>query len=73
MLDDAQAPLDRPLSPTFTNRFDAEAWVGERWRELVRDGVRAVRLCHQGAPVAPVMPLRSRLAADDDAGQTTGS
>lgn len=70
MLDAAHAPLERPLSPTFTNRFDAESWVGEHWRELVRDGVRAVRLCHQGVPAAPLLPLRSRL---DGGSHTTGS
>ena len=72
MLDDAHATLDRPLSPTFTNRFDAEAWVGEHWRELVREGVTAVRLCHQGVPAAPLLALRSRLGRDGD-GHTTGS
>jgi hypothetical protein len=50
--------LDRPLSPAFTSRFDAEAWLGEHWRAVAADGVAAARLLHQGSPVAAPVPLR---------------
>ena len=54
--------LDRPVSPAFTSRFDAESWLGEHWRRLVEDGVGAARLLHQGhgaaAPVALVPAAR---------------
>ncbi len=51
--------LERPVSPVFTSRFDAEAWLGERWRALARDGVSAARLLLRGAEVAPPLPLRA--------------
>ncbi|MBC7291915.1 MAG: hypothetical protein H5T83_11365 [Actinotalea sp.] len=50
--------LDRPVSPAFTSRFDAEAWIGEHWRSVAADGVAAARLLHHGAAVAPPLPLR---------------
>jgi hypothetical protein len=50
--------VDRPVSPAFTSRFDAEAWIGEQWRSVAADGVAAARLLHQGHPVAPPLPLR---------------
>lgn len=50
--------LDRPLSPAFTSRFDAEAWLGEHWRSLAVDGVAAARPLHQGSAVAAPVPLR---------------
>nr|WP_297422181.1 hypothetical protein [uncultured Actinotalea sp.] len=53
-----EAALDRPVSPAFTSRFDAEAWLGEHWRSLAADGVGAARLLHQGGAVAPPVPLR---------------
>ena len=55
------APVARPTSPAFTNRFDAEAWIGEHWRDLAAQGVSAARLAHHGTAVAAPMPLtRSR-------------
>ncbi|WP_225754626.1 hypothetical protein [Actinotalea sp. Marseille-Q4924] len=54
---DEQA-VDRPVSPAFTSRFDAEAWLGEQWRSLAGEGVASARLLHQGAVVAPAVPLR---------------
>ncbi|MDT0164303.1 hypothetical protein Q9R32_01885 [Actinotalea sp. AC32] len=51
--------LDRPVSPAFSSRFDAEAWIGEHWRAMAADGVAAARLLHHGAPVAPALPLRT--------------
>lgn len=57
-LDADDAVLDRPVSPAFTSRFDAEAWVGEHWRELAAAGVAAARLLHQGAAFDAPVPLR---------------
>ncbi|EYR64727.1 hypothetical protein N866_06080 [Actinotalea ferrariae CF5-4] len=54
--DDAE--VDRPVSPAFTSRFDAEAWIGEHWRAVAGEGVATARLLHLGAAVAPALPLR---------------
>ena len=51
--------MDRPLSPTFTSRFDAEAWLGEHWRHLAEQGVGAARLTDRGRAVAPAVVLRT--------------
>ena len=56
-LDDDGSELDRPLSPAFTSRFDAESWLGEHWRRLVDEEVRAARLQHQGTAVAAPVAL----------------
>lgn len=48
----------QPVSPAFASRFDAESWLGERWRELADQGVGAARLLHRARPVAPALPLR---------------
>lgn len=56
-LDAQESALDRPLSPAFTTRFDAEAWLGEHWRSLAAQGVAAARLTQQGQPVGPPVPL----------------
>ncbi len=45
--------LDRPLSPVFGTRFDAEEWFGAQWRALRDQGVRAAGLRHDGVAVAP--------------------
>lgn len=58
-LDAEDGAVDRPLSPTFTTRFDAEAWLGEHWRSLAEDGVAAARLTDRGHAAAPPVPLRS--------------
>lgn len=58
-LDAQDVPLDRPLSPAFTNRFDAEAWLGEHWRHLATQGVAVAQLLQQGEPAAPPLPLRA--------------
>lgn len=48
-------PLDRPVSPEFGSRFDAEAWLGESWRTLSGQGVTtAALLCDSTAVAAPV-------------------
>ena len=58
LLDRAEAVLDRPLSPAFSTRFDAEEWLGLHWRQLAEQGVAAVRLVHDGRSAAPSLPLR---------------
>lgn len=58
-LDGEDARMDRPLSPTFTSRFDAEAWLGEHWRRLAEQGVAGARLTDRGQVVAPAVPLRT--------------
>lgn len=60
LLDGHERLMDQPLSPAFTSRFDAEAWLGETWRQLAAQGVVAARLAHHGAPVAPPLPLSGR-------------
>lgn len=57
LLDDAGVELDRPSSPVFTARFDAETWLGEHWRGLSAQGARTARLLHEGVPVPPDVPL----------------
>jgi len=59
LLNTAGQAVRRPTSPTFATRFDAEAWLGETWRQLAEQGVAAVRLLHDGKPVAPDLPLHS--------------
>lgn len=55
---EADVALDRPLSPVFTTRFDAEAWLGEHWRHLAEQGVRSAQLTAQGDPVGAPLTLR---------------
>ncbi|WP_319637681.1 hypothetical protein [Pengzhenrongella sicca] len=58
-LDDAEGrALDRPISPVFTNQFDAEQWLGENWRELARQDVVVARLLHDGTQAAAAVALR---------------
>jgi len=58
-LDDADGnALDNPVSPLFGNQFDAEQWLGERWRELAAQDVAVARLLHEGTQVAAPVPLR---------------
>ena len=54
-----EAAVDRPLSPTFTSRFDAEAWLGEHWRHLAGQGVAAADLTDRGEVVGAPVVLRS--------------
>ena len=60
LLDAQERVVDRPVSPAFTSRFDAEAWLGETWRQLAAQGVAAARLAHHGEPAAPSLPLVER-------------
>ncbi len=52
------ATPDRPISPVFTNRFDAEAWLGEHWRGLAADRVADAQLLCDDEPVGPRVALR---------------
>jgi len=57
-LDDCEGgALDRPVSPVFTNQFDAEQWLGEQWRVLAERGVHAARLLHDGLQATPTLVL----------------
>ncbi|GEL93834.1 hypothetical protein [Cellulomonas composti] len=56
-LDDERGPVDRPVSPVFGNRYDAEQWLGEHWRTLAAQGVATANLLHEGAVAAPALPL----------------
>lgn len=58
LLDADDAVLDRPLSPAFSHRFDAETWLGENWRTLAEHGVVSARLMHHGHAAAPPLLLR---------------
>ncbi len=58
-LDAEERTLDRPLSPAFTSRVDAESWIGESWRDVAGQGVAAARLLQDGRPVAAPLPLRA--------------
>jgi len=60
LLDASDAVVDHPVSPAFTTRFDAEAWLGETWRQLAGQGVAAARLAHLGEPVGAPIPLTTR-------------
>ncbi len=51
--------LDRPLSPTFTSRFDAEAWLGEHWRRLAVEHVVRAQLLDGDRPVGMLVALRT--------------
>lgn len=59
LLDLAGEVVDRPISPAFGNRFDAEGWLGEHWRRLAEQGVATAQLRNHGEPVAAAMPLRT--------------
>ena len=37
--DESGAVLDRPTSPVFDARYDAEEWLGDHWRVLADQGV----------------------------------
>ena len=56
-LDGERGPVDRPVSPVFGNRFDAEQWLGEHWRSLAGQGVVSVHLLHSGAAASAPIAL----------------
>ncbi|WP_136519742.1 MULTISPECIES: hypothetical protein [Cellulomonas] len=53
----AGGELDRPTSPVFLARFDAEQWLGEHWRGLAAQDVRTVVLEHDGRDEGAPLPL----------------
>jgi hypothetical protein len=57
LLDPDGEPVDRPIGPVFTSRFDAEQWIGSHWRTLASQGVAGARLIHEGQPVGSVLDL----------------
>ena len=59
-LDDADGrALTTPESPAFTNKFDAEQWLGESWRDLAAQGAAAARLLNDGAQATATVELRT--------------
>ena len=44
-------------SQEFPDQAEAEAWLGEAWRELLDTGVTAVTLTEDGREVYGPMPL----------------
>ncbi|WP_268531659.1 hypothetical protein ACT17Q_06955 [Cellulomonas sp. CW35] len=56
-LSGSSGPLDRPVSPVFGNRYDAEQWLGEHWRTLAGQGVTVASLRQEDRPVGPPIPL----------------
>lgn len=59
--DPSGAALGEPVSPVFTNRFDAEQWLGERWRDLAAAGVDSAHLLHNGLQAAPAVRLSTEI------------
>lgn len=51
--------LDRPLTPAFSSRFDAEAWLGEHWRTLAGAGVATAQVRRDGDAVGGPVPMRA--------------
>lgn len=49
--------VDRPGSPVFLARFDAEQWLGEHWRALAGQGVHRVVLQHDSEDLLPGIDL----------------
>lgn len=57
-LDRGDRVRDRPVSPVFTSRFDAEQWLGEHWRQLAAEHLAQARLLGGDEPVGPPVLLR---------------
>lgn len=59
---DGTTITDLPETATtrpFPTQSDAETWVGDTWRDLLRDGVDAVTLLHDGVRIYGPMSLHS--------------
>ena len=57
MAGESGGELDRPASPVFEARYDAEEWLGDHWRALADQHVRRVVLLNEGTPVPPALPV----------------
>lgn len=55
--DAAGTVLERPVSPAFTARFDAEEWLGDSWRDLAGRGVATAALWRGDDAVGIPVPL----------------
>lgn len=55
--DAAGVVLERPGSPVFDARYDAEEWLGAHWRALAGQRVAAATLLHEGDAVPPVIAI----------------
>lgn len=53
--------LTEPVSPVFTNQYDAEQWLGQTWRELTAVNVTSAVVLHSGVPAAPPVVLSTQL------------
>ena len=49
--------LDRPTSPVFDARYDAEEWLGDHWRALSAQGVGTAVLLNEDTPVPPAVVI----------------
>ncbi|MBI9114268.1 hypothetical protein [Sanguibacter suaedae] len=62
-LRDAQGDeMTEPRCPVFTNRFDAEQWLGESWRDLARQGASVAELYNDGTQAAAGVVLSTEVA-----------
>jgi len=51
------ATVERPGSPVFLARFEAEEWLGEHWRALAGQGVRRAVLRNDDIDLRPGIEL----------------
>ncbi|GIG40005.1 hypothetical protein [Cellulomonas phragmiteti] len=51
------ADVERPGSPVFLARFEAEQWLGEHWRALAGQGVRRAVLQNDSEDLLPGIEL----------------
>ncbi len=49
--------LERPGSPVFDARYDAEEWLGTHWRALAAQRVATATLLHEGIAVPPAIAI----------------
>lgn len=58
LYDDAGDRLAEPVTPVFTNQFDAETWLGEHWRSLANAGAATAQVLSGGHAAAAPVTLR---------------
>jgi len=62
LVDGTGAVLEDNLGPGFGSRFDAESWLGERWRSVAAEAGEprglAAQLFRDDHPVGPPVLLR---------------